>query len=289
MVLVRLLTRLVPLVLLAGTVLLLVFVVLSGGTDHYPFDRFYWLEVRTTDFETPFDLARWTYWGLCENVDGRNRDCVTGPAYPISPEDNFEGDENLNSDFISNRDTYFFLSRFGNVFLLLGLIFSGVSFILTFLSSVLKSARVTLALFLFLATLFTAGGAALMTAVVVLARNHFDGVETQISANQLGCTWGAVATIFLTVAILSTSSVTTAYRRHKEALASQQNYEQQQGIPPNTGAPVVGTQQDIGDLDSQSPPPLAGEPTAPTQNESGIRFFKIRHNKKVTTADDESL
>ena len=69
--------------------------------------------------------------GVCDKADYSN--CLLGPAYPISPEDNFGTTADIPKDFVDNENTYYYLSRFAFAFCLIALAFSGLAFIIDIL------------------------------------------------------------------------------------------------------------------------------------------------------------
>ncbi|CAI4966802.1 AVN_HP_G0080830.mRNA.1.CDS.1 [Saccharomyces cerevisiae] len=50
--------RLVVLLFLAGNTLLLILMIISGATDHYPVNRFYWVQGNTTGIPNAGDETR---------------------------------------------------------------------------------------------------------------------------------------------------------------------------------------------------------------------------------------
>lgn len=117
----RLLT-LVPFSLVAGSSVLLLFILLSGATDNLEFlNRFYFSSI-TTSAET-----RWTLYATCEPLNDGTVFCsARQAAYPYSPADNF-GDELVPADFVKNRNTYYYLLRIAYAWFILALLCSLLS------------------------------------------------------------------------------------------------------------------------------------------------------------------
>ncbi|CDK25772.1 unnamed protein product [Kuraishia capsulata CBS 1993] len=269
----RILTHLLTIFLLAGTTLLLVFVVLSGASDHFPFNKFYWLEADTTKITG--DVSRWTFWGICNPSGNTNGNCTSsGPDFPLSPVDNFGTTKGLPTDFVDNRDVYYYLTRFSFPFILISLCFTGVALICSLFSFCWNAMRTVLVFFVCAALLFAAAGVSLETAAVVLARNAFkdDGISQSLGASMLGISWGAVAALIVIYFLVCCSTLTRAYKTHKQhqqaISATQETQELQQ---PYLGTSTTGQNQ--GTL----PPPAS---------DGGIRFFKIRKDKAT---DEESI
>jgi hypothetical protein len=94
---------LIALFLLAGGLLLQWFLVLSGGINSAPENRFYFLQASTGGIANARDPARWTFWAIC-GVDansGHNANCGSPvPALPFDPPRNFGTQDNVPESFI---------------------------------------------------------------------------------------------------------------------------------------------------------------------------------------------
>jgi hypothetical protein len=89
------------LILTAGAVLLLFFVILGGTRDRTPLDDIYFLRAETSGIRGAPRLARWTFWNACETgPNGRNQCSSVSPAYPFDPPRNFGTTEGVPSQFI---------------------------------------------------------------------------------------------------------------------------------------------------------------------------------------------
>lgn len=275
----KLIGTLLNLVLLSGSTLLLTFLVLSGSVNHFPFDTFYWVRGDTSAITDAYNESAWTFWGVCDYNDFST--CQSGPAYPISPVDNFGTTSGVPSDFVDNRDTFFYLSRFGFAFFLLALAFSGFALLTCFLGfcfSFIDKVMVVLAM---IALFFVCGAAAFQTAVVVLARNAFanDDLLSLLGVKLLAMTWAAVACLLLVFFITCSSNIANSYRKHIERINEQNVY------PNDDYAPEArNSQSALGDDSSFT---RANVPEKNDAESGGIRFFRIKRNQKPS--DDESV
>ncbi|ODV81866.1 SUR7-domain-containing protein [Suhomyces tanzawaensis NRRL Y-17324] len=254
---------------LAGTILLLLFTVLSGSSKHFPLNRFYWIRANTSGIQGAPQEGAWTFWGVCEYDDFSQ--CQSGPAYPISPRDNFDTSQGVPQDFITNRSTYYYLSRFSFAFTLIALGLSSVSFLLGFVMVTHKTIVFTITL----ALIFVAATAAFQTAVVVLARNAFndDNLNAHIGLKSMAILWASVVTLLIVWANTFSAKIVASYRKHLANVNGTRDHE----VPTSAGP--------AGDESSFT----RSAPAAETKedNGGGIRFFKIKRNHK--TSDEESV
>ena len=258
---------------LAGTVLLLIFTVLSGSSKHFPLNKFYWLEADTSGIKNaPANRSAWTFWGVCDKADYSN--CLLGPAYPISPEDNFGTTADIPKDFVDNENTYYYLSRFAFAFCLIALAFSGLAFIIDILGFCFEIIDKVVIFLITIGLLFLAGFASLQTAVVVLAKNAFknDGRYAHIGAKSMGIMWAAFACLLICWLLIFTGTISNSYKKHIARVKAEQGQYSQ---------PTHGPAGDESSFTRAAPP------TKDEENTGGIRFFKIKRNQKVS--DDESV
>lgn len=277
----RLITGIFNLFFLAGSTLLLLFIALSGSTNHFPFNKFYWLKADTSAISHAYSTSAWTFWGVCQSDDFSK--CQQGPAYPLSPVDNFGTSKSVPKDFVDNRDTYYYLSRFAFAFEIIALCFTGVSLIIDVLGLCFNVIDRVVIAFITFALFFGAGFAALQTAAIVLARNAFldENKYAHIGAKMMGITWAAVVCLFIVWVITCFANIATSYRKH---MARVNEYK---GQEPGTAAPVAGDDSSV--ANDQSSFTRAAAPTTESNdvnsNSGGIRFFKIKRNQKVSDED----
>ncbi|KAK5072087.1 Eisosomes component [Lithohypha guttulata] len=196
---------LVSLILVAGGLLLALFILLAGAINGNPVNTFYFLEADTANIPGAPPVSRWTFWNICDGSDGTNTCSGTGfgsisPARPFDPPSgrNFGTTQNVPSQFVGTR-YYFYLSRFMFAFALIALffgacaLFTGLLALCTRLGSYLSGLLTTLAF------IFQALTAALMTAAYVKGRDHFrqNNQNASIGRYAFGFEWAAFACWFL--------------------------------------------------------------------------------------------
>ncbi|EMG50332.1 SUR7 Protein SUR7 [Candida maltosa Xu316] len=259
---------------LLGSLVLLVFIVLSGSSKHYPLNKFYWLEADTTNIpNAPGNRSAWTFWGVCDKNDFSN--CLVGPAYPISPPDNFETSENIPEDFLNNDTTFFYLSRFSFAFCLIALGFTGLAFIIDILGFCFEIIDKVAIVLISFALLFMAGFAAMQTAVTVLAKNAFSNADryAHIGAKSMGLLWAAFVCLVICWFLTFAANIANSYRKHMARVNGEKGDQ----------VPISGPLGDESSFTRTAQPPVVKD----DDNTGGIRFFKIKRNQKV--ADDESV
>lgn len=262
--------------------LLLILIVLSGSINHFPIDTFYWIEADTSAISGAPDVSRWTFWGLASKIDDRNHLESSEPAYPFSPVDNFDTDKNIPQDFISNRDTYYYLTRFSFAFFWIALAFVGVSLILSIFAVFSYSVIRINSWLLTLALLFDAGAVSFETAASVLGKNAFssDGTYAHLGVSLFGIAWASVAVLIILFFFAWGELISASYKKHQANMRREQELE-------DTRLPPVPAQQ-------PAQPPINynnNEPVVPADDQykshqSGIKFFKIRRHHEE---DTESL
>ncbi|CUS21379.1 LAQU0S03e01222g1_1 [Lachancea quebecensis] len=283
--------RTVTLLFLAGNTLLLILIILSGATTSFPVRRFYWLQADTNGLGSAPSVSRWTFWGLCDYTNGNLNCNDLSPAYPISPKDNFGTTTNIPSDFISDRNTYYYLTRFSFCFFWVALAFIGVAFLLYVLSWCSYSFTKVVFILSAVGAIFDIAAVCLQTAASVMARNAFkDGNrDARISATLFGIAWASVACSLYIFFGTGAAFIRRAYQSHKEYVEMQKYKEQalmyqgkQQATSEIPDAESYGINEDL----EHNRATVAPE-TQPETHHSGIKFFKIRRTQKA--GDQESL
>ncbi|GEQ69342.1 hypothetical protein JCM33374_g3013 [Metschnikowia sp. JCM 33374] len=273
----KVISTFVNLLLLAGSTLLLLFLILSGSTVHFPFDRFYWIRAETSEIANAYDQSAWTFWGVCDYNDFSS--CITGPAFPLSPADNFGTNKNIPADFIDNRNTYYYLSRFAFAFFLIAVGFSAFALLISILGFCFEVIDKVLIFLVVIGLFFVAGAAAFQTAVVVLARNafHSQGLRAHIGVKSMAIAWAAVAVMLLVFFITCAANIANSYKKHIDRVNESRGYDNEAYASPAAHAP-------LGDDSSFT----RGNASEKNDAESGgIRFFRIKRNQKPS--DDESV
>lgn len=277
----RVINTFLNLVLLAGTTLLLIFLVLSGSTNHFPFNKFYWVRGDTSAISGAPAESAWTFWGVCDYNNFGN--CSTGPAYPVSPVDNFDTTTNVPKQFVSNRDVLFYLSRFSFATTLVGLAFAGFAFIVDLLGFCsITIDKIVIALVAF-ALLFISASAAFLTAVAVLARNAFSNADllSHIGVKNLAMIWAAEACILIVFFNTCAANIANSYRKHIDRVKASENPQEVYYQPSETqqsGGLPLGDESSF----TRSTPVDKEESSS-----GGIRFFRIKRNQKAS--DEESV
>lgn len=196
---------LLSLVLVAGGLLLALFILLAGAVNGSPVNRWYFLQADTTGIPSAPPVSRWTFWNICDGSSGVN-DC-SGPGYggvsPARPFDppsgrNFGTTEGVPEGFIGTR-YYFLLTRFMFAFALIALFFGACALITGLLALCTRIGAYLSGLLTTLAFVFQGVMAALMTAAYVRARDQFrrSGQDVNLGRYAFGFEWAAVACFFL--------------------------------------------------------------------------------------------
>ncbi|KAK3298623.1 SUR7/PalI family-domain-containing protein [Chaetomium fimeti] len=186
----------VALILVAGSLVLLWFVILSGVTHTSPLRQTYFLRADTSGIEGARSISEWTFFKVCG--DGHT-DC--GPSRPGLP----LGDawasnaRNAPSDLIGgygNGTTsfyYWYMWRFGWVFFLIALFFEVLAFFAGFLALCSRLGSALTGLISLVALFFLTIAVSLMTATFVKMRDVFirEGRQASLGRYGFGFSWGA--------------------------------------------------------------------------------------------------
>lgn len=271
----RLIGTLINIILLAGTCVLLILTIAGGSSNHFPFNEFYWIRADTSNIKNAPNQSAWTFWGVCEYENFSS--CTLGPAYPISPVDNFSTEKNVPQDFIDNRDTYFYLTRFSFAFTLVGLCFTGMALIIDLLGFCFEIIDKVVMVFIILALIFVGGMAAMQTAGSVLAKNAFKSanLSAHVGVKATALIWAAVACLILIFFNTCFANIANSYRKHISRVHQEkvdQGYEQPADVDNEVSS--FTRERDI-------------EKDETKEEQGGLRFFKIKRNNKVS--DEESV
>ncbi|KAL2268889.1 hypothetical protein VTJ83DRAFT_3735 [Remersonia thermophila] len=201
----------VALLLMAGSLVLLWFVILSGLTRTSPLRQTYFLRAETLGIDGARPVSQWTFFRICGLG---NLDC--GPSRPALP----LGDAWASSadavpdELIGNFGngttsySYWYMWRFGWVFYLLALLFEVIALIVGMLALCSRVGSVLAGIVSAVAFVFLAAGVSLMTATFVKMRNAFvnDGRDASLGAYAFGFSWGAVAALLIATVLFCASS-----------------------------------------------------------------------------------
>lgn len=290
--------RLLILIFLAGNVLLLILIVLSGSIENYPVDRFYWVEGNTSGIPNAPAVTRWTFWGACSYED-KKLDCgeFLKPAAPISPVDNFHTETNVPHSFISKRDAFYYLSRFSFCFFWIALAFVGVSFILFILTWCSKTITQVVFILLCFGCTFNVTAVVLIQAAAAMARKALRDAErhAKIGPSLFGIAWASVFVVLcelVTVFCWFIKSKREGKSIFKETdMAFKQktpnflSYKKRQETVPNMETAEVYNTELMQPPVTTDPAIIAPQP----ENQRGINFFKIKRSEKISSGDEESV
>lgn len=127
----------VGIVLLSASLLFLWFVILSGVTDHTPLNKIYFLRADTSGITGARDVTQWTYFYFC----GRhNLDCSKARAAPAFGKAWNGHADNVPAPLFGSHGGnttsfhYYYLWRFGWVFIIIALFFEVLAWFASFLA-----------------------------------------------------------------------------------------------------------------------------------------------------------
>jgi len=198
----------VSLVLIATSIVLIFFVVLSGVKNTSPLNKTWFLQADTSTIAgSGRPISQWTYFYVC---GANNQDCGSPvPDLPIGYAW-VGGNAGVPPALVGSHGKgttstyYYYMWRFGWVFYLIGLFFDVSAFFTALLAPCSRLASAFSGIILVGGLFFFTLAAALMTAVFVEARNRFQGagIGAKIGQYAFGFTWGAwacmlIATVFL--------------------------------------------------------------------------------------------
>jgi len=176
----------VPLILTAGAIVLLFFVILGGIRNTTPLNHTFFLSVSKGS-----SYDHWTLWQTCSGTGATTVTCPhANAAYPFNISNYIPSD---------TGNFYYYMSRFSFAFYLIGLVFAVVALVLGLLALCSRLGGALGSVFAFLALFFTTAAAALMTAWTVIARNKLNsaGHTASLGTYAYGFSWGAVGALFL--------------------------------------------------------------------------------------------
>lgn len=192
----------VGLILLAGSLLLLWFIILSGVTSNTPLDKTYFLRADTDGISGARPITQWTYFYFCG--DG-NQDCggahaapAFGKAWDSRPS---EAPSSLVGGYGGHTTSYhyYYLWRFGWVFFIITLFFETLAFFSGFLACCGRLGAAVSSLIAFAALFFHTIATVLMTVTFVQARNAFQnaGRSASLGRYAFGFAWGSWAALLI--------------------------------------------------------------------------------------------
>ncbi|KAI1779224.1 SUR7/PalI family-domain-containing protein [Hypoxylon cercidicola] len=235
----RLNTYLAPLSLLflAGSLVMLWFIILSGVTDTTPLNQTYFLSAQTGGITGARPVTQWAYFYICGegNVDC-NRAAPAPPlgwAWSANP-------ANAPSELVGTHggDTtsfyYYYMWRFGWVFYLIALVFSVMAFFCGFVACFGRLGSAIAGLAAFVALFFHTIAVSLMTAVFVRMRNEFlaNGRDASLGRYAFGFSWSSwtallIATVLFCVGMRGSGDSSSGGRRwgRQRSVRSRRSYD----------------------------------------------------------------
>lgn len=259
---------------LAGTMLLLLFIIMAGSGDHTPLN-FYWVRADTSKISGAYSESAWSFWGVCSYPGFK--DCQRGPAYPMSPKDNFQTLQGVPPDLLHYRNNLYYLSRFGFCFVVIAICFTGVALIVDLLGFFFQIVDKIVAIFVGIALFFISGYNALYTSAAVMTRNAFtnDGQSAKLGVKLMAISWTTLVTILIVYFTTCATNVTRSYNKHKARV----NATRTTAGYGAAGAPAA--EESSFTRENEQPETSEG-------NSGGIRFFKIKRNQKASD-EEESI
>jgi len=195
---------LIPLILVAGAIVLLFFVVLAGITDTTPLNDTYFLSVdrsTLTGSQKGTGDEYWTLWQTCTTDANGNEVCPkAAAAYPFNLGDYVSGNGTSSVyEFLNRSGFYYYTTRFEFAFYLIALTFTVLTFFASLLALCSRLGGAISALFCGLALVFLLTAASLMTAWTVTAKNALAqaGISASLGVKAYGFTWGAVGCLIV--------------------------------------------------------------------------------------------
>jgi hypothetical protein len=190
------------LILLATSILFLFFIILSGVTDSTPLNKTYFLRAHTEGITGALNYSQWTFFYICGD---NNQDCSSakaglpfGWAWDSHARNVPPG---LGGSYGGGTTSYkfFYMWRFGWVFILITLFFEVMAFLAGFLACFGRLGAAISFFVTCIALFFHAIGTSLFTATFVEARDKFHdaGRGADLGAYGFGWIWGSFTACLL--------------------------------------------------------------------------------------------
>ncbi|KUI73536.1 Protein SUR7 [Cytospora mali] len=222
------------LILLAGSIVMLFFIILSGTKATTPLNHTYFLQADTSGITGARDVSQWTYFHICGTG---NTDCSkASPAMPFGHAWANNADSipsGLGGSYAGHTTSefYFYMWRFGWVMYLLSLFFEIVAFFSGFLACCGRLGAAISGLVALTALIFYTAAVSLMTVTFVKARNafHSDNRSATLGKYAFGFSWGAWAALLIATVLffLGTRRMSTGRRfgRRRSVARSSRSYD----------------------------------------------------------------
>lgn len=196
----------VAMLLLAGAVVMTLFVFLAGVTNTTPFNNTYFLQSNTQGIQGARDFTQWAYFYICAPGNLECSGAWPAPsvgwawasgALNVPPE--------LIGDFGNGTTSmyYYYMWRFGWVTYLIAFAFAVFALLTGFLACLGRLGAALSSLLAAVSLFFYTVAAALMTVTFVKMRDalNANGYPSSIGQYAFGFTWGSFAAVFLATII----------------------------------------------------------------------------------------
>ncbi|KAG6014531.1 hypothetical protein E4U54_005121 [Claviceps lovelessii] len=196
------------LIMLATSMLFLYFIILSAVDDSTPLDRTYFLRANTAGITGAREWSQWTYFYVCgdNNLDctGAKAGMPVGRAWDAGAQNVPDGLAGSYGGGTTSHK-FFYMWRFGWVFILITLFFETLAFFTGFLAC---CGRLGAALSFFVAAFALVChtvASSLFTATFVMARDRFRdaGREASIGSYAFGWIWGSYAALLVATVLFA--------------------------------------------------------------------------------------
>ncbi|KAH9889115.1 SUR7/PalI family-domain-containing protein [Xylariomycetidae sp. FL2044] len=232
------------LIFMAGALVMLFFVILSGVTKTSPLDDTYFLRADTSGISGARPVSQWAYFYICARG---NVDCTharPAPALGWAWDGNPSNAPDALTGSYGGHTTsqyYYYMWRFGWVFYLISLVFMVLAFFAGFVACCGRLGSAIAGFTSLLALVFYTVAVSLMTAVFVKMRNVFEanGRSASLGRYAFGFSWGSwaallIATVLFFIGIggrkdkkTAATTTTTSGRRwgRKRSTRSRRSYD----------------------------------------------------------------
>ncbi|KAG6039351.1 hypothetical protein E4U41_002852 [Claviceps citrina] len=196
------------LIMLATSMLFLFFIILSGVDESTPLNKTYFLRANTAGITGAREWSQWTYFYICGD---NNLECTNakagmpfGWAWASGAQNVPDGLGGSHGDGTTSSK-FFYMWRFGWVFILITVFFETLAFFSGFLAC---CGRLGAAISFFIASFALvchAVASSLFTATFVMARNRFQsaGRDASLGRYGFGWIWGSYAALLIATVLFA--------------------------------------------------------------------------------------
>ncbi|KAJ1336011.1 SUR7/PalI family [Microdochium nivale] len=197
---------LVAMLLLAGAVVMTLFVFLAGVTNTTPFNNTYFLQSQTRGIQGARDVSQWAYFYICAPGNIECSGAWPAPSVGWAWDSAAQGaPEQLIGDYGNGTTSvyYYYMWRFGWVTYLIAFAFAVFALLGGFLACFGRLGAALSAMLAGVSLFFYAAAAALMTVTFVKMRDVLTaaGYPSSLGQYAFGFTWASFACVFLSTMI----------------------------------------------------------------------------------------